>query len=99
MIATSLVFAMTSGALAVNACLGHPSVLLIYVASALGTGAGGAYSTACSSVTPSLVTPGRRLAAFATMQVVDQVGMVGGPALSGLLLQVVTSSGCSLSTP
>ena len=40
-------------------------------------------------MTPSLVTPGRLLAAFATMQVVDQVGMVGGPALSGLLLQVV----------
>ena len=89
MIATSLVFAMTSGALAVNACLDHPSLPLIYVASALGAGAGGAYSTACSSVTPSLVTPGRLLTAFATMQVVDQVGMVAGPALSGLLLQVV----------
>jgi MFS family permease len=89
MIATALVFAMTSGALAVNACLVHPSLLLIYVASALGAGAGGAYSTACSSMTPSLVTPGRLLAAFATMQVVDQVGMVGGPALSGLLLPVV----------
>lgn len=89
MITTSLVFASTSGALAVNACLGHPSLPLIYVASALGAGAGGAYSAACSSVIPSLVGPGRLLAAFAIMQVVDQVGMVGGPALSGLLLQVV----------
>jgi MFS family permease len=89
LIATSVVFAITSGALAVNACLGHPSLLLIYVAGALGAGAGGAFSTACSSVVPSLVTPGRLLAAFATMQVVDQVGMVGGPAVSGLLLQVV----------
>ena len=89
MIATSLVIAMTSGALAVNACLGHSSLLVIYVASALGAGAGGAYSTACSSVTPSLVTPGRLLAAFATMQVVEQVGMVGGPAVSGLLLELI----------
>ena len=89
MLTTSLVLAATSGALAVNACLGHPSIVLIYVASALGAGAGGMYSTACSSVTPSLVAPERLLAAFATMQVVDQVGMVGGPALSGVLLEVV----------
>ena len=89
MIATSLVIAMTSGALAVNACLGHSSLLVIYVANMLGAGAGGAYSTACSSVTPSLVTPGRLLAAFATMQVVEQVGMVGGPAVSGLLLELI----------
>jgi MFS family permease len=87
--ATSLTLAITSGALAVNACLGHPSLLLIYVAGALGAGAGGAYSTVCSSATASLVTPGRLLAAFAAMQVVDQVGMVAGPAASGLLLQVV----------
>ena len=89
LIAMSLVFALTSGALAVNACLGHPSMLLIYVAGALGAGAGGAYSTACSSVTASLVTPAHLLAAFAAMQVVDQAGMVAGPAVSGLLLQVV----------
>lgn len=89
MITTSLVLAATSGALAVNACLGHPSIVLIYIASALDAGAGGMYSTARSSVTPSLVTPERLLAAFATMQVVDQVGMVGGPALSGVLLEVV----------
>jgi MFS family permease len=89
MTATSLVIAATSGVLAVNACLGHPSVVIIYVASALGAGAGGAYSTACNSATPSLVTPERLLAAYAAMQVVDQVGMVGGPALSGLLLEVI----------
>jgi MFS family permease len=89
MVATSLVLTATSSALAVNAGLGHPSLVLIYVASALGAGAGGAYSTACSSVTPSLVTPERLMAAFAAMQVVDQIGMVGGPALSGLLLQVI----------
>ena len=66
-----------------------PPSWLIYVACALGAGAGGMYSTACSSVAPSLVAPERLLAAFATMQVVDQVGMVGGPALSGVLLEVV----------
>ena len=41
MLTTSLVLAATSGALAVNACLGPPSIVLIYVASALGAGAGG----------------------------------------------------------
>jgi MFS family permease len=89
MVVTALALAATSTALAVNAGSGHPSVVVIYVASALGAGAGGAYSTACTSLAPSLVAPERLLAAFATMQVVDQVGMVAGPALSGLLLQVV----------
>jgi MFS family permease len=89
MIATALAMAASSAALAVNAGFAHPSVVLIYVASGLGAGMGGAYSTACTSLAPSLVAPDRLLAAFATMQVVDQVGMVAGPALSGLLLQVV----------
>jgi predicted MFS family arabinose efflux permease len=89
MVVTALVLALASGTLAVNAWVAHPSVIVIYIAAAIGAGVGGAYSTACTSVAPSLVPPERLLAAFATMQVVDQVGMVAGPALSGLLLQVV----------
>jgi MFS transporter, ENTS family, enterobactin (siderophore) exporter len=71
MIATALAMAVTSGALAVNAGFAHPSVVVIYVASGLGAGMGGAYSTACTFMAPALLPPDRLLAAFATMQVVD----------------------------
>jgi MFS family permease len=86
LIVTSLVLASASGALALNASLTHPSVLAIYLVSAVAAGFGGMYSTACSSAVPSLVQVRNLVPAFATMQVVDQVGMVVGPALSGLLI-------------
>jgi hypothetical protein len=43
-------------------------------------------STACAAAVPSLVKGGQLTAAYASMQVVDQVGMVVGPAVSGLLI-------------
>jgi MFS family permease len=89
LIVTSVVLAVTSGALALNATLAHPSVLAIYLVSAVAAGFGGVYSTACSSAVPSIVKARHLVAAFATMQVVDQVGMVVGPALSGLLISAI----------
>ena len=49
-------------------------------------GLGGVLSTACTAAVPSLVTARQLLAAYASMQVIDQVGMVAAPALSGLLI-------------
>jgi MFS family permease len=86
---TSVVLALTSGALTVNACLAHPSLLAIYLVSATAAGLGGVYSTACSSTVPTRVEAKHLVAAFATMQVVDQVGMVLGPALSGVLIGTI----------
>jgi MFS family permease len=77
--------AMASGALAVNAA-SHASVLVVYLVTALAAGLGGVVSTTCSAVVPSLMRTDQLTAAYATMQVVDQVGMVLGPALSGLLI-------------
>ena len=57
--------------------------------SAIAAGFGGVYSTAASSAVTSLVSPRRLVGAFATMQVVDQVGMVVGPALSGVLIGAI----------
>ncbi len=89
LLVTSAALALTSGALAVNATLTHPSMAVIYAVSAVAAGFGGIYSTACSSVVPSLVRARQLVAAFATMQVVDQAGMVVGPALSGVLIGAV----------
>jgi predicted MFS family arabinose efflux permease len=83
---TSMLLALTSGALAVNATVAHGSLVAIYLVSALAAGLGGVVSTTVQAVVPSLITGDRLVAAFASMQIVDQVGMVAGPALSGVLI-------------
>lgn len=86
LVVPSALLALISGALAINAAVGHPSLAVVYVVSALAAGVGGVVSTAVLAAVPSLVTRDRLLAAFASMQIVDQVGMVAGPALSGVLI-------------
>jgi ENTS family enterobactin (siderophore) exporter len=81
-----MLLALTSGGLAVNATVAHCSLVAIYLVSALAAGLGGVVSTTVLSVVPSLITGNRLVAAFASMQIVDQVGMVAGPALSGVLI-------------
>jgi len=81
--------AVTSGGLAATAALAHPPVALIYLVSAVAAGLGGVLSTICTAAVPSLVAARHLIPAYATMQVVDQIGMVAGPALAGLLIGVV----------
>ncbi len=96
LIAAGAVLATTSGALALNAGLGHPSVLAIYLIAAVAAGFGGVLSTASSSSVPTLVPGGQLVAAFASMQVVDQVGMVVGPLLAGFLIEAIHLPGVFL---
>ncbi len=84
-LATALL-ALTSAVLAFNAALGHPLLAVIYLVSAANAGCGGVISTATNSVVPSLVGPRHLVPAYASMQVVDQVGTVLAPAISGLLI-------------
>jgi predicted MFS family arabinose efflux permease len=46
-------------------------------------------STTCTAAVPNLVAARHLIPAYASMQVVDQVGMVAGPALAGLLIGAV----------
>jgi predicted MFS family arabinose efflux permease len=89
LLAASAVLSLTSGALALNATITHASVLAIYLVSAVAAGFGGVVSTACSAAVPSLVRTDQLTAAYASMQVADQVGMVAGPAVSGILIGTV----------
>jgi MFS family permease len=85
----SAAVAACSAALAWNASPAHPSITVLYLASALSAGFGGALSAVCGSALPALVEPGRLVAANAVMQVVDQVSMVAAPALAGLLIATI----------
>ena len=89
LVVTSLALSLTSGALAVNALLGHPAVWAIYVVSAVAAALTGVISTARNAVIPSLIQPTQLVAAYSFVQAVFQLGTVVGPALSGLLIDVV----------
>jgi MFS family permease len=89
LLAGSVLLALTSGGLAVNALAAHPSLIALYLVSAAAAGLAGASSTAANAAVPALVAPRHLVAAFAAIQVVDQVGLVIGPALAGLLIGAV----------
>ncbi len=88
MVWTSVVLALTSAALAVNAALPHPSLAALYVVSAVAAGFMGFSSTARMASVPGLVQRQHLPAAFAMMQIIIQIGTVVGPALSGILLTI-----------
>jgi predicted MFS family arabinose efflux permease len=84
---TSALLALTSGGLALNAWSGaHASLLAVYLVTAAAAGLSGVVATAATATVPSLVAVDQLTPAYATMQVIDQVGMVVGPAISGLLI-------------
>jgi MFS family permease len=77
---------VTSAGLAFNASVSHPSLLAIYLISALASAFNGFSNTARMASVPGLVERRHISAAAAMMQISFQVGTVVGPALSGLLL-------------
>ncbi len=89
LVITSVMLALTCGGLAVNAVAAHPSLVAVYLVSAAAAGLAGAASTASNAAVPALVGPRHLVAAYAATQVVDQVGLVIGPALAGLLIDAV----------
>jgi MFS family permease len=88
MIWTGVVLAVTSGAMAVNAAVPHPSLVALYVVSALASGFYGFSSTARMASVPGMVAKPQMSAALAMMQIEFQLGTIIGPALSGILLAV-----------
>jgi MFS family permease len=87
MVWTAVGMTLTSAAMAVNAAVAHPSLVVLYVVSSLAAGLMGFSSTARMASVPGLVERRHLTPAFALMQVIIQVGTVVGPALSGVLLR------------
>jgi len=88
MVWTTFAMMAASAVLAANALAAHPSLVVLYVVSALGAGFAGFASTARTASVPALVQARHISAAFAFTQIIMQVGTVVGPALSGILLTV-----------
>jgi ENTS family enterobactin (siderophore) exporter len=88
MVWTAIALTLTSGAMAVNAAVAHPSLVVLYVVSALAAGLTGFSNTARMASVPGMVARRHLTAAMAMTQIVFQVGVVVGPALSGVLLGI-----------
>ncbi len=88
MVWTAVALTLTSGAMAVNAAVSHPSLLVLYVVSALAAGLMGFSNTARMASVPGMVERRHLTAAMAMTQIVFQLGVVVGPALSGVLLGI-----------
>ena len=72
----------------INAAVAHPSLLVLYIVSAVAAGFMGFDNTARMASVPGLVERRHLAAAAAFIQIIMQVGTVVGPALSGLLLGI-----------
>ena len=85
---TTIAGMLTSAALAVNAAVPHPSLVALYVVSAVAAGFYGFSSTARMASVPGMVEKRHLSAALAMLQVEFQIGTIVGPALSGVLLLI-----------
>ncbi len=86
----SLLLAACSAGLALDALAGREAaVAAVYVLTALAAGLSGVVATVTTAAVPSLVAADQLTASYATMQVIDQVGMVAGPAVAGVMIAAV----------
>ncbi len=91
LVVASWLLVPTSAGLALNALAGaHASLAVIYVVTAIAARLSGVVSTVTTAAVPLLLEARDQLTpAYATMQVINQVGLVVGPAVSGLVIAVV----------
>jgi MFS family permease len=79
---------LTSAAMAFNASVRHPSLLVLYLVSSVAAGFMGFSSTARMASVPGLAGRSYVMAANAMMQIIFQLGVIIGPSLAGLLLGI-----------
>jgi MFS family permease len=86
LLVSSVALTLTSGGLALNALAAHPSLVALYLVSALAAGLTGFSNPSRNSVVPFLVGRDNLVAALSFLQVLNQLGAVVGPAVAGLLI-------------
>ena len=89
LLVTQVVLASASLGLAVNATFPHPRLWPLFVLTSAGAAVQGLDWPARKAVVPMLVPPEDLPAALALQQILQQFGMVAGPAVAGLLIASV----------
>jgi hypothetical protein len=85
---SALGLAALAGLIALNATLAHPSLVAIYVLTALSSGLAGFSNPARNAAVPRLVSPDQLVAAYSINQITIQIATVAGPAVGGVLAAV-----------
>ena len=89
MVISSALSVFAAGGLMVNALAPPPSLVAIYVISAMAAGLLGLASPARTAAIPRMVRPELLVAAYSFNQIVIQVATIVGPALAGILIATV----------
>jgi MFS family permease len=92
----SLISALLSGALALNASVLHGNLPLLFTFAALSAGAGGFTGPIRSAAIPKMVGGEQLIAAYSLNQIVMNLGPFLGAALAGELIAVVGIASCYL---
>ena len=85
---SALGLAALTGLIAVNASLAHPSLVALYVLTALTAGLTGFSNPARNAAVPRLVASDQLIAAYSINQITIQLATVVGPVLGGVLAAI-----------
>ncbi|HEV3328949.1 MAG TPA: MFS transporter [Acidimicrobiales bacterium] len=85
---SALGLSVLTGLIALNAALTHPSLLALYVLTALAAGLSGFSNPARNAALPRLVTGDQLIAAYSLNQTTIQLATVVGPVLGGGLVAI-----------
>ena len=94
LVVCAVMLALLSSLLAVNANLAHPSLLALFVLSALSAGVAGYSNPARNAAIPRLVSEEHLVAAYSLNQTVIQFSTIVGPVLAGLILARTSVAVC-----
>jgi MFS family permease len=85
---SALGLAALAGLIAANAALAHPSLLALYVLTALAAGLTGFSNPARNAAVPRLVPRDQLIAAYSINQITIQLATVAGPVIGGVLAAI-----------
>jgi MFS family permease len=90
---SELGLALLSGVLLVNALLPEPRLWILFVVEAVAASLAGFLRPSLDALTPRLVEKDELMAASALDSLRFQIGLIGGPALAGLLIATIGLAG------
>ncbi len=94
LVSNSLILAVLSAGLALNAQLHHTHFVFLIILAALAAGFGGFSGPIRTAAIPQLVPPNKLVAAYSLNQVIVNLASVAGPGAAGLLIASVGLSAC-----
>jgi MFS family permease len=92
----SVVAALSSAGLALNAALSHHDLAVTLVLAAISAGTGGFSGPVRSAALPTMLRDDQLISAYSLYQIVVNIASVAGPSLAGVLLASVSLPSCYL---